>query len=1191
MGTGPGDAQERSRLIGTSVSHYLLLEHLATGARGGAVYKARDLDLERLVALKLLPAGISARQEDRQRLAREAEAASALEHPNICPVYEVGEAPDGRLFIALAFLEGETVADKIARGPLKIEVAVDLAAQIASGLARAHERGIVHRGLKPSEVLVTPDGQARILDFGVAALDDRTRVAGDQTPAGLQAYRSPEQLRGDTADPRADIWALGAILYEMVTGRLPFPEGVFHHPGSAAAPEPMSTLRGGAPAALDRLDRIVARALARRPADRYARADDLRDDLRALGRETSTQVRRHDGAGFGAGSPAREVGPYRVGEMLGGGGMGIVYRAEDTRLGRTVALKFLPPELTRDPVAKARFLQEARTASALDHPNLCTVYDVGETDEHQLYLAMPCYDGETLRRKIERGPLPVSEAIDYALQTAKGLAKAHRQGIVHRDIKPANLMVTGDSGEGVVKILDFGIAKLAGEAGLTRTGASVGTPAYMAPEQMQGREVDGRADLWALGVVLYEMLAGHRPFLGDHEAALRQSILSDAPEPLPRVDVPPGLERVVRLLLAREPDERYPSADAAIADLRLLAGLSSTSMLAAEPPSPITRRALPLWGAGILVFAALAALGGYVLRSRESAGRAAPVQATFTRLTEQEGSEAFPSLSPDGNYFVYVKSLPGKTGNTGNIGNADIFLQRVGGGNPINLTPDTPWDDTQPAFSPDGRQIAFRSERPDNGGTTGGIFLMGATGESVRRLAGFGYNPAWSPDGMEVVVATESVANSPWLRSSLSHLFRLDVATGERRQVLEADAVQPSWSPGGKRIAYWSSVPGVATRVVWTVAAGGGEPVRVTSDSALNWNPVWSPDGRHLYYASDRGGSMNLWRVRIDEGSGRVLGEPEPVTTPAPWSSQLSLSRDGRRIVYATVDGRNQIEKIALDPRTLRPLSAPVPVSVETKAFRFLNLSPDGRSLVFDTSAPQEDLFVVGADGRGLRRLTDDPAKDRIPRWSADGSRILFYSNRGGHFDLWSVHADGSGLEPLTRTIGPPLINPIGSPDGRLVTCGVGTSNQAALVDLSLPLAKRVPRLLPPPGKAGETFTAGAWSPDSRWLAGRLLDAKGSTLPGIHLYSLDSGRYERLSDAGLAVAWLQDDRTLIARGDSDEESDGLVLAFDRIDRRFWPLMQAPPGSTYAVVSPSRDGSAIYTLRSTGEGDIWMLDLR
>jgi serine/threonine protein kinase/Tol biopolymer transport system component len=1136
------------------------------------VYKARDTDLERLVALKILPAGVCAREEDRQRLAREAEAASALEHPNICPVYEVGEAPDGRLFIAMAFLEGESVADKIARGPLKIEVAVDLATQIASGLARAHERGIVHRGLKPSEVLVTAGGQARITDFGLAALDDRTRVAGDATPASLLAYRSPEQLRGETADSRADIWALGAILYEMVTGLQPFPEAAFH-PAAAEGPEPASAVRAGVPPGLDR---ILARALSRRPSernDRYTHAEDLRDDLRSLSRENATLAHRTDDRGAWIESPAREIGPYRVGEVLGGGGMGIVYRAEDTRLGRSVALKFLPPELTRDPVSKARFLQEARTASALDHPNVCTIYDVGETDEHQLYLAMPCYDGETLRRKIERGPLPVAEAVDYALQAARGLAKAHRQGIVHRDVKPANLMVTGD---GVVKILDFGIAKLAGEVGLTRTGASVGTPAYMAPEQIHGRDVDGRTDLWALGVVLYEMLGGRRPFAGDHESMLRQSILGDDPEPLTRIrpEVSAELDRIVRRLVARNPDERYASADALVADLRPLAGMSSTSMpTTTSAAGPISRRALPLWVAGILVFAALAALGGYLLRSRESASGGA-VQAAFTRLTEQEGSESFPSLAPDGNYFVYVKA-------------SDIFLQRVGGGNPINLTPDTPWDDTQPAFSPDGQQIAFRSER--GGADGGGLYLMGATGESVRRLADFGYNPAWSPDGKQIVVATESVATSPWLRLSQSRLFRIDVATGARQPVLDADAVQPSWSPGGGRIAYWGSVPGVATRAVWTVAVsgngGGSEPVRVTTDSALNWNPVWSPDGRYLYYASDRGGSMNLWRVRIDEGSGRVSGAPQPVTTPSSWSSLISLSRDGRRMLYATVDGRNLLERAEIDPRTLLPLSLPRPVTEEAKAFRFVAVSPDGKRLVFDTSVPQEDLFVMAADGGDLRRLTDDPAKDRIPRWSPDGSRIVFYSNRSGHFDLWSLRADGSGLEPLTRTSGPPLINPMWSPTGRLVACGVGNRNQAGLVDLSLPLAQRVPRLLPALNGAGETFSPGAWSPDGRWLAGQRYDAGGMVLPGIYLYSLETGHYERLSEAGGVLAWLPDGRTILG---IDLPGIGEIFAIDRVSRAVRRVLPSPSNSTYSMAIVSPDVRTLYTLRTTNEGDIWML---
>ncbi len=290
-------------MIGTSVSHYLLLERLATGARGGAVYKARDTELERLVALKLLPAGPGARQarpEDRRRLAYEAEIASALEHPNICPVYEVGETGEGQLFIAMAFCEGGSLADKIARGPLKLEVAVDLAAQIAAGLARAHERGIVHRGLKPSNILVTPDGQVHIADFGIAVLDDRTRVTGDvgnignsgkNMPPTTDAYLAPEQLRGEPADPRSDLWTLGAMLYEMIAGRLPFPRGPL---GSAVDPEPLTALREGVP---HELERLVARTLARRPADRPLRAEDLRDVLRSRGRAGPVSAAGRPGCG------------------------------------------------------------------------------------------------------------------------------------------------------------------------------------------------------------------------------------------------------------------------------------------------------------------------------------------------------------------------------------------------------------------------------------------------------------------------------------------------------------------------------------------------------------------------------------------------------------------------------------------------------------------------------------------------------------------------------------------------------------------------------------------------------------------------------------------------------------------------------------------------------------------------------
>jgi serine/threonine protein kinase/Tol biopolymer transport system component len=855
-----------------------------------------------------------------------------------------------------------------------------------------------------------------------------------------------------------------------------------------------------------------------------------------------------------------------VGEVLGGGGMGIVYRAEDTRLGRTVALKFLPPELTRDPVAKARFLQEARTASALDHPNICTVYDVGETEGHQLYLAMPCYDGETLRRKVERGPLPLPEVVDYALQVGKGLAKAHRQGIVHRDVKPANLMVTGD---GVVKILDFGIAKLAGEAGLTRTGGTVGTPAYMSPEQMRGGEVDGRADLWALGVVMYEMLTGRRPFLGDHESGLRQAILEAEPEPLIRLrpDAPPELERVVQRLLSKDTAGRYPTADAAVADLRLLAGTTSASMhtqaTVSAPPPP--RAGWPWLGAAAALVV-LAAIGGYLLRSSDDGhiGRVAPVQATFNRLTEQQGSEVNPSLSPDGNYFVYVKASEG---------GSDIYLQRVGGGNPINLTPDTPWIDTQPAFSPDGQQIAFRSEREG-----GGIFVMGATGESVRRVTDSGYNPAWSPDGKELAVATEGVVE-PGTRTSTSQIWRIGLGTGERRLVAPGDAVQPSWSPDGRRIAYWGLVSEGAERSVWTVPVNGGKAVQALSDSFLNWNPVWSPDGAWLYFISDRNGSLNVWRLGIDQDTGRVSGDPEPVTASSQSIRFLSMSRDGSHIAYATDERRNNLEAMAFDAKRLAPAGEAIPIVQGAKAVRTVDPSPDGQWLIFDTLPPREDLFVVQPDGSNLRQLTRDEHRDRIPRWSPDGRLILFYSNRSGRYEAWSVQPDGSRTEQLTRSSGKQPTYCIWSPDGRRLAC---SREGTVLVDLSQPVAGRTFQPLPGADRLEGDFGATSWSPDG--LAGIVTRKDFSYLPGIVFYSFEARRFERLTDSGESPIWLPGLPVLLY------PDGGAIRAFDLRTREDRKLLTPPPGSAYLFANASRDARRLYLVRRSDEGDIWMLNL-
>jgi TolB-like protein/predicted Ser/Thr protein kinase len=304
------------------------------------------------------------------------------------------------------------------------------------------------------------------------------------------------------------------------------------------------------------------------------------------------------------------ISHYRILEKLGGGGMGVVYRAEDLKLKRTVALKFLPHEWSGDANSRERFMREAQAASALDHPHICTIYEIDETDDGQLFIAMAFYEGETLKKRIDRGPLPTREAVNFAIQAAEGLTKAHEKGITHRDIKPANLLVTS---EGDVKIVDFGLAKLAGEHGLTRTGSTVGTPHYMSPEQARGEEVGPATDIWSLGVVLYEMVTGVRPFRADSADAVIHAIRHDQPMPIRdlRPDPPPMLERIVQRAMEKDPENRYVSAEELLTDLRTLEEAESEASLKTTtvPAATGTRRwltvAAPIAGVVLLAVVAL----------------------------------------------------------------------------------------------------------------------------------------------------------------------------------------------------------------------------------------------------------------------------------------------------------------------------------------------------------------------------------------------------------------------------------------------------------------------------------------------------------------------------------------------------------------------------------------------------------
>ena len=512
------------------------------------------------------------------------------------------------------------------------------------------------------------------------------------------------------------------------------------------------------------------------------------------------------------------LGPYDILAPLGAGGMGEVYRARDPRLDREVAIKVLPAALARDPDALARFEREAMTVAKLSHPNILAIHEFGR-DNGTAFVVMELVPGETLRARLEGGALPSRRAVAYALQIARGIAAAHARNIVHRDLKPENVMITLDD---QVKVLDFGLAKsvdpaqsdMTRGAGVgTSVGTVLGTFGYMAPEQVRGLEVDHRSDIFAFGAVLYEMLSGERAFKGETAADTMTAILTKDPRDLDTtgLSISPGLDRIVRRCLEKTPDLRFQSAN----DLAFALDTLSTGSTFSSPtahvavPAPRQRVVWLPWAiaAGALVTTAVS----WILMS---AGKPAePRFDHFTRITELAGEETSPSLSPDGSTVAYSVRVNGSW---------DIHSQRVGGRNATPIVNDPQRDEGGPAFSLDGSLIAFH-ESDD----VGGIFVAGATGESVRRVTDIGFHPAWSPDGKQIAFASEEIVD-PASRTGDSTLYVVPAAGGTPRKLVEGDGAQPSWSPSGQRIVYWSNTGG--QRDIYTVAAGGGPRVAVSED-------------------------------------------------------------------------------------------------------------------------------------------------------------------------------------------------------------------------------------------------------------------------------------------------------------------------------------------------------------------------
>jgi Tol biopolymer transport system component len=862
----------------------------------------------------------------------------------------------------------------------------------------------------------------------------------------------------------------------------------------------------------------------------------------------------------------QKLAHYEILAALGAGGMGEVYLANDQNLDRRVAIKILPSQLTRDATQVQRLEREARAASALNNPNIITIHEIGHEDGLH-FIATEFIEGQTLRQRLVASPIPMNEVLAIASQIAKALSAAHAAGIIHRDIKPENVMLRPD---GLVKVLDFGLAKLT-ERELqvgssvtpsalslqTDAGMLMGTASYLSPEQVRHEKVDHRTDIFSLGVVLYEMVENERPFRGDNVSQLLDAIARDDPKPITARQLPAGLSQIIARALAKEPAARYQNAEDLFIDLEQAANGKATS-------------SWTKWAtiAALLLFLAVLLIWLWKPRREEPAVSSSGFASAGQKLTDLPGEELYPTLSPDGQILVFASSQSG---------NWDIYRQTVGSRAAVNLTEGSDGYDTQPAISPDGAQIAFRSSRDG-----GGVFVMNIDGSNVRQITNAGFNPTWSPDGRELALNDDNVGNYEARNTypSASNLWAVDVASGTRRVITTRDAVQANWSPHGQRLAFWGEQKG-GHRDIWTVAAdGNSEPVPITDDGFIDWNPVWSADGQYLYYLSNRGGEMNLWRVPINERNGGLRGSPEPATLPSNNCQHISFARNGSGLVYGQSTRSENVWRIGFDPGRGEVDGAATFLTQGLKRYVFFSLAPDEQRFVYlARGEPQQDLFIADLAGNPLQRLTDDVAQDIVPRWSPDGQWIAFLSDRSGKYEIWKVRPDGSGLAQMTHEPDREVIAPVWSPDGSKLLYQIRNVN-SYVIDANRPGAEQTPQSLadqPPPG-----FIPWDWSPDGTLLVGwQPLGEQRSMV----VYSFKDHRYNRfVIGFGSYPIWLNDNRHVLFR------EEGKLFILDRLSGTWREILALKPPSHIGNYGFSRDNKRLYYTSGSSEADIWLLKL-
>ena len=539
------------------IGRYELLDRIGKGGMG-VVYRARDTQLDRLVALKMIVTELAEESETRERFIREARAAADLNHPNIIKIYDFGEQ-SGRAYIAMELLAGRNLVQVLEdEERIPIESWMKVMRGVSAGLSFAHARAIVHRDLKPGNLFLPDNGWVKILDFGLARIAS-SKLTRSGLVFGTPDYMSPEQVRGKVVDHRSDIFSFGAVCYHLVAGRKPFAAGSLPMVMRRVLEEDPEPLAETSPM----VARIIWKALQKDPAARYQTMDELRADLDRVGESEDEEEEEEEATVLIQPNPARagfpQIDRYRIVERIGRGGMGVVYRAHDPVLDRDVAIKSILGDFSSSAGAAEQFEREARAAARLQHANIITIYELG-TAEESPYIVMEFLAGVDLEAMMHaRRRPPLAARVDMVMQLCAGLSYAHQQGVVHRDIKPSNVRVLDD---GTIKLIDFGIAKV------SRSGPTfpdlAGSVAYTSPEQLHGAGVDARSDVFSVGVLMYELFGGRPPFVGDSPTAIAYQVLNHDPSPVATIDadVPEVLSDVVARALEKSPERRYEDAAA-----------------------------------------------------------------------------------------------------------------------------------------------------------------------------------------------------------------------------------------------------------------------------------------------------------------------------------------------------------------------------------------------------------------------------------------------------------------------------------------------------------------------------------------------------------------------------------------------------------------------------------------------------